>query len=73
MRTSSFGDKTGIRNWAVKDQSLPLPFNIGGSGYCALQLFSPQGTLNEQLWIPRKHHDFRAVDKAANFYGSMPA
>lgn len=67
------GDKTGIRTWAVKDQALPLPINIGGSGYSALQLFSPQGTLNEQIWIPRKHQAFCAVDTAAYFYSSMPA
>lgn len=73
MRTPALGDKTGIRTWAVKDQALPLPINIGGNGYSAIQLFSPQGTLNEQLWIPRKHQAFRAVDNAGYFYSSMPA
>ncbi len=72
MRAPALGDNTNIRTWAVKDQALPLPINIGASGYSALQLFSPQGTLNEQLWIPRKHQAFRAVDTAAYFYSSMP-
>jgi hypothetical protein len=29
--------------------------------------------LNEDLWIPRKHAAFRAVDDPAYFYGSVPA
>ena len=33
----------------------------------------PQGTLNEQLWITRKHQAFRAVDDPAYFYSSMPS
>jgi len=73
MRTPPLGDRTAIRTWNVKDQALPLPINIGASGYSAHQLFSPQGTLNEQLWIPRKHQAFRPVSSSAFFYGSVPA
>jgi len=73
LRTPPLGDVATLRTWAVKDQALPLPVNIGGSDYSSLQLFTPQGTLNEQLWIPRKSQAFRAVDNAQYFYGSMPA
>ena len=73
MRTPALGGTNTIRSWAVKDQALPLPLNIGASNYSALQLFTPQGTLNEQLWIPRKHQAFRPVDSASYFYGTMPA
>ena len=73
MRTPPLGDANNVRSWSVKDQALPLPLNIGASNYSSLQLFTPQGTLNEQLWIPRKHQAFRAVDSASYFYGTMPA
>ena len=73
MRTPPLGDRNVIRSWGVKDQALPLPINIGGNGYSSLALFTPQGTVNEELWIPRKHPAFRAVDTASFFYGSTPA
>lgn len=72
LRTPPLGDVAKLRTWAVKDQALPLPVNIGASDYSRLQLFTPQGTLNEQLWIVRKHQAFRAVDDASAFYGSAP-
>jgi hypothetical protein len=73
MRTPPLGGANVVRSWAVKDQALPLPLNIGASNYSALQLFTPEGTLNEQLWIPRKHQAFRPVDSASYFYGTMPS
>ena len=69
---SPLGDSGIVRGWTVRDQAVPLPVNIGASRYSALQLFTPQGTLNEQLWIPRKHQSFRPVDNPSYFYGSMP-
>ena len=73
MRTPPLGGMNAVRSWAVKDQALPLPLNIGASNYSSLQLFTPEGTLNEQLWIPRKHQAFRPVDSASYFYGTMPS
>jgi hypothetical protein len=73
MRAPSLGDVNVIRSWSVRDQALPLPKNLGETAFSALQFFTPQGTLNEQLWITRKHQAFRAVDDPAYFYSSMPS
>jgi len=73
MRAPPLGDANIIRSWAVKDQALPLPKNLGSSNFADQQFFTPQGTLNEQLWIPRKHQAFRAVDDPVYFYSSIPA
>ncbi|MDQ8188643.1 hypothetical protein, partial [Pelagicoccus sp. SDUM812002] len=73
MRMPPFGDTNEIRTWTVKDQALPLPKNIGATDYSEFQFFTPQGSLNEQLWIRRKHEAFRAVDDPVYFYSSMPA
>ena len=73
MRAPPLGDTNVIRSWTVRDQALPLPKNLGATAFSALQVFTPQGTLNEQLWITRKHQAFRAVDDQAYFYSSMPS
>jgi len=73
MRAPPLGDTNVIRTWNVRDQALPLPKNIGAINYSSMQLFTPQGTLNEQLWILRKHQAFRPVDDPVYFYSSMPA
>lgn len=67
------GDSNILRSWSVKDQALPLPKNLGTTAFSAQQFFTPQGSLNENLWIVRKHQAFRAVDDPVYFYGSMPA
>jgi len=73
MRAPAFGDTNVVRSWSVKDQALPLPKNLGLTEFSANQFFTPQGSVNEQLWIARKHQAFRAVDDPAYFYSSMPA
>jgi hypothetical protein len=73
MRVPAFGDQNTLRSWAVRDQALPLPKNIGSAAFSAGQLFTPNGTLNEKLWITRKHQAFRAVDDPAYFYSTTPA
>lgn len=73
MRVPAFGDQNIIRSWTVYDQALPLPKNIGAAAFSAGQIFSASGTLNENLWITRKHQAFRAVDDPAYFYSTMPA
>lgn len=67
-----FGDTGVVRSWAVKDQAIPLPFNLGQSDFASGQFFTPQGTLNEQLWINRKHQAFRPVNDPAYFYSTLP-
>jgi hypothetical protein len=73
MRAPPLGDANIIRSWAIKDQALPLPKNLGANSFSSSEFFTPQGSLNEQLWITRKHQAFRAVDDLAYFYSSMPA
>lgn len=72
MLAPPLGDTGEIRAWSVKDQAIPLPFNLGQSDFSATQFFSPEGTLNEKLWITRKHQAFRPVNDPAYFYSSMP-
>jgi len=67
------GDTAVVRTWAVKDQAMPLPFNLGQDVFSANVFFTPQGTVNEQFWITRKHQAFRPVSDPAFFYSSMPA
>ncbi len=73
MLAPPLGDTGVERSWSVKDQALPLPYNLGATAFSSNQFFSADGTLSEQPWIQRKHQAFRAVDDAAFFYGFQPA
>jgi hypothetical protein len=73
MRAPPLGDTNVIRSWTIKDQAIPLPKNLGGNLFSSNQFFTPSGSLNEAMWIPRKHGAFRAVDDPAYFYSSVPA
>jgi hypothetical protein len=73
MRAPPLGDTNIIRSWTIKDQAIPLPKNLGANLFSDSQFFTPSGSLNEAMWIPRKHGAFRAVDDPAYFYSSVPA
>lgn len=73
MLMPPLGDPGVIRSWNVKDQAMPLPFNLGQAAFSANQFFTPQGSVNEQFWIARKHQAFRPVSDPAFFYSTMPA
>lgn len=73
MYMPPLGDTAIVRSWSVKDQAMPLPFNLGQDVFSANQFFTPQGTVNEQFWIARKHQAFRPVNDPAYFYSTMPA
>jgi hypothetical protein len=74
MLAPPFGTSaTAVRTWTVKDQAIPLPFNLGENDFSDTQFFTTGGTLNEQLWIPRLHQAFRPVNDPAYFYSTMPA
>lgn len=73
MRAPPLGDTNIIRSWTIKDQAIPLPKNLGANLFSAHQFFTPSGSLNESMWIRRKHGAFRAVDDPAYFYSSVPA
>ncbi len=69
MLAPPLGDTGVERSWMVRDQALPLPYNLGATAFSSNQFFSANGTLSEQPWIQRKHQAFRPVDDAAFFYG----
>ena len=73
MLAPPLGDTGAERSWMVKDQALPLPYNLGATAFSSNQFFSANGTLSEQPWIQRKHQAFRAVNDPAFFYGLQPA
>ncbi len=72
MLAPPLGDTSLVRSWSVKDQAMPLPFNLGQSDFSDTQFFTPEGTVNEQLWITRKHQAFRAISDPSFLYSSMP-
>jgi hypothetical protein len=72
MRAPPLGDTGALRFWDVKDQALPLPYNLGAVDFNNTQFFNADGTLTEQPWIIRKHQPFRAVSDPAFFYSSVP-
>ncbi len=73
LRAPPLGDTGGIRAFAVRDQALPLPFNLGASAFSSNQFYNANGTLGEAPWILRKHQAFRPVHDPAFFYSSVPA
>jgi hypothetical protein len=72
MLAPPLGDGGSVRSWAVKDQAIPLPFNLGQSSFSSTQFFTPQGTTNKELWINRTHQAFRPVNDPAYFYSTLP-
>ena len=73
MSAPAFGDTGVVRGWRVKDQALPLPFNLGATAFSSTQFFNANGTLAEQAWIPRKHQAFRPVSDPAFYYSTIPS
>ncbi len=73
MLAPPLGDTGIVRAFDVRDQALPLPFNLGATQFSSTQFFNANGTLSEQPWILRKHQAFRPVNDPAFFYSSMPA
>jgi hypothetical protein len=56
----------------VKDQALPLPFNLGANAFNETQFYGANDTLTGQPWITRKHQAFRAVADPQLFYSLLP-
>jgi hypothetical protein len=67
MRSPPLGDVSVIRTWSVDDVSIPLPFNIGGSGFSTKELWQSSDSLTEPLFGLRKHQPFRPVSSASLF------
>jgi hypothetical protein len=71
MRTPPLGDTSTLRQWAVEDVAIPLPFNIGGSPNSTLNFYQSANSLTEPLFTQRKHPAFRPADSVAPF-GNEP-
>jgi hypothetical protein len=67
MRSPPLGDTSQIRTWNVRDLSIPMPFNIGGSEFSTKKLFQSADSLTEPLFSIRKHQAFRPVADAGKF------
>jgi hypothetical protein len=67
MRSPPLGDASQIRTWNVQDLAIPLPFNIGGSGFSTKGLFQSADSLSEPLFNLRKHAAFRPVSDPSKF------
>jgi hypothetical protein len=72
MRAPPLGDTNSLRAWTVRDQALPLPYNLGATDFNETQFFNANGTLTEQPWITRKHQAFRPVTDPTLFYSRVP-
>lgn len=71
LRAPPLGDQNVVRSWAVEDQALPLPFNLGGTDFNGAQFLASSGTLGEKPWVTRKHQAFRPVS-LTQFDGQFP-
>jgi hypothetical protein len=70
MRSPPLGDTSTLRTWQVDDVAIPLPFNIGGSGFSGKNFYQSADSLTEPLFTIRKHQAFRPVDSAGHFAGN---
>jgi hypothetical protein len=71
MRSPPLGDSSQIRSWNVNDVAIPLPFNIGGSGFSTKPLWQSSESLSERLFALRKHQAFRPVSTTAAFSSNI--
>jgi hypothetical protein len=68
---SPLGGGSVVRTWAVRDQAIPLPFNIGGGDFATAKTWSSDQSLTEAFSL-RQHQAFRAVPDGTVF-NSMPS
>ncbi|HOK78477.1 MAG TPA: hypothetical protein PLW35_12240, partial [Verrucomicrobiota bacterium] len=73
MRTPPLGDTSDIRTWTVEDLAIPLPFNIGQSGFSTKPLWQSSDSLTEPLFAIRKHQAFRPVSTTLVFSPNLYA
>ncbi len=67
MRSPPLGDTSDLRTWKVDDVAIPLPFNIGGSGFSTKNFYQAADSLTEPLFTVRKHQAFRPTDSTQPF------
>jgi hypothetical protein len=73
MRSPPLGAQSTIRSWNVDDLAIPLPFNIGASGFSTTPFYTAGDSLTEPLFSVRKHQAFRPVSTTAAFTTSIYA
>ena len=74
MRTPPFsGAASTTREWFVQDFAMPLPYDIGNSGFGQTTRWTSSTSLSEPFFTPRKHQPFRAVADPTLFYSTIPA
>jgi len=71
MRSPPLGDAGSIRSWNVDDLTIPLPFNIGDSGYSSSPFYTAADSLTEPLFSVRKNQAFRPVSTTDAFSTSI--
>lgn len=71
MRSPPIGDAGVIREFAVEDVAIPLPFNIGAIDFASGGLYLSSDSLSEPLFATRKHQGFRPVPSASFFSTSL--
>jgi hypothetical protein len=71
MRSPPLGDSSELRQWKVDDLAVPLPFNIGGSGFSGKPFYQSADSLTEPLFTLRKHQAFRPVNSVDLFAGPV--
>ncbi len=67
MRSPPLGDTRDVRTWNVQDLAIPMPFNIGASGFSSQALYQSADSLSEPLFALRKHQAFRPVSSSSYF------
>ena len=71
MRSPPLGDTSAIRSWNVDDLTIPLPFNIGASGFSSSPFYTAADSLTEPLFSVRKNQAFRPVSTTDAFSTSI--
>ena len=73
MRTPPLnGAPVNVRTWQVLDHAMPLPFDLGSSGFGQNTMWTGTTSLSEPFFTPRKHQPFRAVSDPTLFYSRVP-
>jgi hypothetical protein len=73
MRSPPLGDESVVRTWRVEDVAIPLPFNIGASGFSTQPFWTSAESLTEPMFAIRKHPAFRPLASGADFSGTHDA
>ncbi len=71
MRSPPLGDSSQIRSWSVEDVAIPMPFDVGGSGFSGQNIQQSADSLTEPMFAVRKHQSFRPVSNPALFSPSL--